>query len=83
MRGVSAQRIDFLNPQEIQQFGLQGKDRAYEERRMAARAREAGISILEYRRRDARALVICPPPSYTSEAPQWLRCREDILQGRR
>lgn len=59
MQSIDPSDIHFLTPEELNRYGLGSQDVIYNERLIADRAAELGISSLEYRRREQRGRDEC------------------------
>lgn len=85
---ISPERIKILTSDEQEKYGLNVSDPYYEEAQKVRSAQGLGISRVELARREARQDVQCPDKGYDMSWPKpvllaFLKCRDDVLQGRR
>jgi hypothetical protein len=87
MLAVPPAKGELLTPLELERYMLNGEDPAYEEQQTATEANQAGISLAEYRRRQAMQKAVCGWP-YASNDPDFFDaashvvCEQAIMIGR-
>jgi hypothetical protein len=69
MQSIEPDNIHILTRKELDRYGLKSKDVIYDERMIADRAEELGISSLEYRIREKRSYEECKNADVSSEEP--------------
>lgn len=85
MVSIPPEKIKMLSESELDSYGLLQVDPVEQEIQDAAEARRYGISKIEYIRRKAQVNVICGDGRLNSvtDAPIYVKCREDVLSSRR
>ena len=79
---ISPENVKILSAENLTSYGLNGNDPYFDEANASKEAQKAGLSRIEYSRRQSRAISECNEMN-GGNVNDFGRCYQDIMQGRR